>query len=70
VDAWASAEVRSLSEQIMNSVNEADIVDAKKCVLSEWVTLQFTSGLVPDCQDSPARVSRLVNAVSELTERL
>jgi geranylgeranyl pyrophosphate synthase len=70
IDAWASAEVRSLSEQILITFNKADISDAKKSVLSEWVALQFTSGLGRDADQSPARVSRFLNAVSELTERL
>jgi geranylgeranyl pyrophosphate synthase len=70
IDAWATAEVRSLSEQILTAFETADITDAKKSVLSEWVALQFTSGLGPDSDYSPTRVSRFLNAVSELTQRL
>ena len=70
VDAWASAEVRPLSEQIMTTLDETDLVDAKKSLHSDWIPLRFTSGSGLDCDDSRARVSRLLNAISGLTDKL
>lgn len=70
VDVWAINEVRSLSERILAAVDEADIVAAKKCVLSEWVRMQFTSGLGAECDDSMARVGTLLDAVARLTDKL
>jgi hypothetical protein len=70
VGDWASAQVRTLAGQILASIDAADVGDAKKVVLSEWVALQFTSGLDSVSDHSPTRVGRLVGAVAELTDRL
>jgi geranylgeranyl pyrophosphate synthase len=70
IDSWASSQVRALSEQVLATIGGADISEAKKLVLSEWIALQFTSGLGADSDHSPVRVSRFLNAVSELTQRL
>jgi geranylgeranyl pyrophosphate synthase len=68
VDAWAASEVRVLSQQILRSVDASGVTDAKKIVLSEWVTMQFTAGLDADADCSPTRVARLIDAVAELTD--
>ncbi|MGH9722674.1 MAG: class 1 isoprenoid biosynthesis enzyme [Bryobacteraceae bacterium] len=70
IDAWASSQVRALSEQILATIDAADVCEAKRLVLSEWVALQFTSGLGSISDHSPVRVRQFLKAVADLTERL
>jgi geranylgeranyl pyrophosphate synthase len=70
VDAWATSYVRALGKEILASVDRADVVESKKRVLAEWVTLQFMSGLDSISDDSPTRVRQFVEAVAELTQGL
>ena len=71
VDRWARTQVQELSEQVLASIAAAaDVSDARRVVLSEWVALQFTRGLDSVSDHSPTRVARLLEAVAELTERL
>ena len=69
LDAWARAEVRSLSEQILtprerkcHRREEVGAVGMGRLAVHVWVRA--------DADHSPTRVSRLLDAVSELTDRL
>ena len=59
----------SNDEQVAN-----DVVDREEplglCHRFKRITSRFTSGSGPDRDDSRARVSRLLNAISGLTDKL